>query len=137
MGELKCFLGLQLRQKDKGIYISQQKYIKDFLKKFNIQENKLIATPMSSSPYLDKDEKGQAVDNKLYRSMFGSLLYLIASWPYIILSVCLCARFQSNSKESHLKVVKRIFWYLKGLTNLELFYPKSNEFNLEAYTDVD
>ena len=92
---------------------------------------------MSGSLSLDKDELGKTMDNKLYRSMIRSLLYLTASRPDIIFSVCLCARFQSNPKESHHKAVKRIFRYLKGLSNLELFYPKSNEFKLLSYTDID
>ena len=137
MGELKYFLGLQIRQQDEGIYISQQKYIKNLLTKFNIQDSKPIATPMSSSSYLDKDEIGQNVDKKLFRSMIGSLLYLTASRSDIMFSVCLCARFQSDPKEYHLKVVKQIFRYLKGSSNLELFYPKSTEFFLEAYIDAD
>ena len=109
MGELKYFIGLQIRQKNEWIYISQQKYIKDLLKKFSIQDCKPIATPMASSSNLDKDELGQMIDNKLYKGMIGSLLYLIASRPDIMFSVFLCARFQSNPKESHLKVVKIIF----------------------------
>lgn len=98
MGELKYFLGLQIRQEDQGIYLSQQKYIKDLLKKFNVQDSKNIATPMSNSSYLDKDEIGKKVDNKLFRSMIGSLLFLTASRPDIMFSVCLCARFQSDPK---------------------------------------
>jgi len=89
-----------------------------------------MATPMSNSLSLDKDELGKAIDNKLYRSMISSLLYLIASRPDIMFSVCLCSRFQSNPKESHFKAVKRILRYLKGSSNLELFYPKSNKFDV-------
>jgi len=80
-----------------------------------------MVTPMCSSLSLDKDELGKAIDNKLYGSMIGSLLYLIASRPNIMSSVYLCARFQSIPKESHLKAVKRILRYLKGTISLELF----------------
>jgi len=137
MDELKYFLRLQIKQEDEGIYISQQKYIRDILKRFDVQDCKPMATPMSGSLSLDKGELGKVVDNKLYRSMIGSLLYLITSRPNIMFSVCLCARFQSNPKESHLKAVKRILRYLKGTTSLELFYPKSNNFDLIAYTYDD
>ena len=92
---------------------------------------------MSISLSLDKDKLGKIVDNKLYRSMIGSLLYLTASRLDIMFSVCLCARFQSNLKESHLKAVKRILRLLKGSLNLELFYPKSNNFDLIAYTNAN
>ena len=92
---------------------------------------------MASSSNLNKDELSQVIDKKLYRGMIGSLLYLTASRPDIMFSVCLCGRFQSNLKESHLKAIKRILRYRKGSSNLELFYPKSNNFDLIAYTDAD
>ncbi|KAK8508672.1 hypothetical protein V6N13_116185 [Hibiscus sabdariffa] len=111
MGELSFFLGLQIKQRKDGIFINQSKYIKEKLKKFGLENVKPEATPMSSSIKLDKDEEGKCVDSKLYRSMIGSLLYLTASRPGIMFSVCLCARFQANPKESHLKAVKRIFRY--------------------------
>ena len=79
---------------------------------------KVIGAPMSSSCKLDKDERGKNIDSKLYRGMIGSLLYLTASRPDIMFSVCLCARFQSNPKESHLNAVKRILKYLKGIQTL-------------------
>ena len=88
MGELKYFLGLQIKQENKGIYISLQKYIRELLKRFNVQDCKLMATRISSSQSPDKDELGKVVDNKLYRSMIGSLLYLTASRPDIMFSVC-------------------------------------------------
>jgi len=75
---------------------------------------KHMATPMSTACYLDKDESGQSIDIKKYRGMIGSLLYLSASRPDIMFSVCMCARYQANPKESHLSVVKRIMIYLLG-----------------------
>ena len=92
---------------------------------------------MSSSTKLDKDERGKSVDIKLYRSMIGSLLYLTASRPDILFSVCLCARFQSNPKESHLVAVKRIFRYLLDTPTLGLWYPKGSTFDLIGYSDAD
>ena len=101
MGELKFFLGLQIRQQKNGTFISQEKYLKDCLKKFGLTDCKTIKTPMPTSGFLDADEKGKPFDQKKYRSMIGSLLYLCASRPDIMLSVCVCARFQANPKESH------------------------------------
>jgi len=82
-------------------------------------------TPMHPTCNLSKEDNGTKVDQKLYRVRIGSLLYLTASRPNILFSVCLCARFQSDSRESHLTAVKRIFRYLKGTTNLGLLYRKS------------
>ncbi|KAK8674769.1 hypothetical protein V6N13_032872 [Hibiscus sabdariffa] len=137
MGELSFFLGLQIKQSKDGIFINQAKYIKEKLKKFGMENMKPQATPMSSSIKLDKDEEGKCVDSKLYRSMIGSLLYLTASRPDIMFSVCLCARFQANPKESHLKAVKRIFRYLLDTPSLGLWYPRDSTFDLHAYSDAD
>ena len=137
MGELNFFLGLQIKQSKEGIFINQSKYIKDILKKFEMEHSKTMGTPMSSSIKLDKDENGKVVDITKYRGMIGSLLYLTASRPDIMFSVCLCARFQSNPKESHLSAVKRILKYLHGTMNLELWYPKGTQFNITSYSDAD
>ncbi|KAK8697157.1 hypothetical protein V6N13_113309 [Hibiscus sabdariffa] len=137
MGELSFFLGLQIKQRKDGIFINQAKYIKEKLKKFGFENVKPQATPMSSSIKLDKDEGGKCVDSKLYRSMIGSLLYLTASRPDIMFSVCLCARFQANPKESHLKAVKRIFRYLQDTPSLGLWYPRDSTFVLHAFSDAD
>ncbi|KAL4312619.1 hypothetical protein GQ457_01G020080 [Hibiscus cannabinus] len=137
MGELSFFLGLQIKQRKDDIFINQAKYIKEKLKKFGFENLKPQATPMSSSIKLDKDEEGKCVDSKLYRSMIASLLYLTASRLDIMFSVCLCARFQVNHKESHLKAVKRIFRYLQDTPNLGLWYPRVSTFDLHAYSDAD
>ncbi|KAH9802197.1 hypothetical protein KPL71_001280 [Citrus sinensis] len=109
MGELKYFLGLQIKQNEEGIFINQAKYVKDLLKRFGYDNGTAKSTPMSTTIKLDKDEKGKEVDIKTYRGMIGSLLYLTASRPNIMFSVCLCARFQYCPKESHMLAVKRIF----------------------------
>ncbi|KAL6342653.1 hypothetical protein AAG906_013059 [Vitis piasezkii] len=85
-----------------------------------MEETKTMKTPMSSSIKLNKDEKGKSIDSTMYKGMIGSLLYLIVSRPDIMYSVCLCARFQSCPKESHLSVVKRILKYLKGTMDIGL-----------------
>ncbi|GMI80360.1 cysteine-rich RLK (RECEPTOR-like protein kinase) 8 [Hibiscus trionum] len=92
---------------------------------------------MSSSTKLNKAEGGKCVDSKLYRSMIGSLLYLTASRPNILFSVCLCARFQASPRKSHLIAVKRIFRYLRDTSCLGLWYPRDSTFNLHAYSDAD
>ncbi|GKD82803.1 putative ribonuclease H-like domain-containing protein [Tanacetum coccineum] len=135
MGELTFFLGLQVIQKDDGIFISQDKYVDEILKKFGFSTVKTASTPMETSKPLMKDENTEDVDVHLYRSMIGSLMYLTSSRPDIMFVVCACARFQVTPKVSHLHVVKRIFRYLKGQPKLGLWYPKDSPFDLEAYTD--
>jgi hypothetical protein len=120
MGELKYFLGFQVKQLKEGTFLCQTKYTQDMLKKFGMEKAKHAKTPMASSGHLDLNEEGKTVDQKLYRSMIGSLLYLCASRPDIMLSVCMCARFQANPKECHLVVVKRILRYLVHTQNLGL-----------------
>ncbi|KAJ9550472.1 hypothetical protein OSB04_014517 [Centaurea solstitialis] len=137
MGELNFFLGLQVKQLSAGIFINQAKYIKDILKKYNLENAKIMKTPMSPSCALDSDPDGTAVDVTTYRGMIGSLMYLTASRPDIMFSTCLCARYQSKPKVSHLKAVKRIFRYLKGTINLGLWYPKGSGYELTGYTDAD
>ena len=122
MRELKYFLGLQIKQNNEGIFINKAKYVKDLLKRFNIDDSNTKSTPMSITIKLDKDEKGKDVDFKKYRCIIDSLLYLTASRPDIMFSVCLCAWFQSCPKESHLLAVKRIFRYLSGTIDLSLWY---------------
>jgi hypothetical protein len=107
------------------------------LKKFDMVNAKPINTPMPTNRHLDLIEKGKAVDTKVYRSMIGSLLYLYTSRPNIMLSVCMCARFQANPKECHLVAVKRILRYLVHTPNLGLWYPKGSKFDLLGYSDSD
>ncbi|GJW48469.1 putative ribonuclease H-like domain-containing protein [Tanacetum coccineum] len=137
MGELTFFLGLQVKQKEDGIFISQDKYVTEILKKFGFSDVKTASTPMETHKPLLKDADGEDVDEHMYRSMIGSLMYLTSSRPDIMFVVCVCARFQVNPKVSHLHVVKRIFRYLKGQPKLGLWYPKDSPFDLVAYTDSD
>ena len=120
IGELTFFFGFQVKQMREGIFISQEKYTKDLLQRFKMDECKPIMTPMASNGHLDLDEGGKSVDQTLYRSMIGSLLYLTVSRPDIMFSVCMCARFQANHKEAHMVVVKRILRYLKHTPSIGL-----------------
>ncbi|GJU89667.1 putative ribonuclease H-like domain-containing protein [Tanacetum coccineum] len=137
MGELTFFLGLQVKQKEDGIFISQDKYVGEILKKFGFSSVRTASTPMETNKALTKDEDGEDVDVHLYRSMIGSLMYLTSSRPDIMFSVCACSRFQVQPKVSHLNAVKRIFRYLKGQPKLGLWYPKDSPLTLEAFSDSD
>jgi hypothetical protein len=92
---------------------------------------------MGTNGHLDLDLGGTSVDQKVYRSMIGSLLYLCVSRPDIMLSVCMCARFQAAPKDCHLRAVKRIMRYLVLTPNLDLWYPKGSHFELFGYSDAD
>lgn len=116
MGELTFFLGLQIMQTQQETFEHQGNYTKDILKKFNMGEAKPLSMPMSTTTALDADEEGEVVDQKEYRSMIGSSLYLTATRLDIQFAICLCARFQASPHTSHRQAVKRIMscagWWL-------------------------
>jgi hypothetical protein len=101
MGELTFFLGIQVNQMKQGIFVHQAKCTKDQMKKFSMAELKPVSTPMSTATALDPDENGEALDQREYKSMIGSLLYLTATRPDIQFTVCLCACFQASPRSSH------------------------------------
>jgi hypothetical protein len=137
MGVLTFFLGFQIKQATEETFISQMKYTRDILKKFGMGKAKSIKTPMGTNGHLDLDLGGTSVDQKVYRSMIGSLLYLCASRPDIMFSACMCARLQTTPKDCHLSAVKRIMRYLVLTPNLGLWYLKGSHFELLGYSDAD
>jgi hypothetical protein len=137
MGELTYFLGFQVRQLKDGTFLSQMKYTQDLLKRFGMKDAKPAKTPMGTDGHVDLNKGGKSVDQKAYRSMIGSLLYLCASRPDIMLSICMCARFQSDPRECHLVAVKRILRYLVATPYFGIWYPKGSTFDLIGYSDSD
>jgi hypothetical protein len=137
MGELTFFLGIQVKQTKQGTFMHQAKYTKDLIKKFNMAELKPVSTPMSSTSSLGPDEDGEAVDQREYRSMIGSLLYLTATRPDIQFIVGLCTRFQASPRSSHWTIVQRIFRYLKHTPEFEIWYFASSSLDLIAFSDVN
>ena len=97
MGELKFFLGFEIKQRREGTFINQAKYTQDMLKRFKLSDVKPASTPMPVKCQLDIDPNGKAVDQKVYCSMIGSLLYLCASRPDIMLSVGICSPVSSRT----------------------------------------
>ncbi|XP_062029072.1 uncharacterized protein LOC133745095 [Rosa rugosa] len=136
-GELTFFLGLQVKQLDVGIFLSQTKYAENLIKKFGIESKKVVNNPMSTTTKLSEDPHGKSIDSTLYRSMIGSLLYLTASRPDISYNVGVCARFQANPKESHLEAVKRIIRYISGTVNCGIFYTFDTNVEIAGYSDAD
>nr|GEZ80915.1 uncharacterized mitochondrial protein AtMg00810-like [Tanacetum cinerariifolium] len=137
MGELNLFLGLQIKQMEDIIFFNQSKYVKEMLKKFGLEDSKPTKIPISTEIKLTKDNKADSVDSSKYRGMIGSLLYLTASRPAIMFSVCLCACFQENLKTTYLEAVKRIFRYIKGTSHLGLWYLKGTGIETVVYADSD
>jgi hypothetical protein len=137
MEELKYFLGFQIKQLQEGTFISQTKYIQDILKKFGMKNGKPIKTPMGTNVHLDLDTGGKSVDQKVYRAMIEYLLYLCASRSDIMLFVYMCANFQANPKEVHLRAVKRIMRYLVYTPKFGLCYPNGSTFDLIGYSDIN
>ncbi|GKC40662.1 hypothetical protein Tco_1053046 [Tanacetum coccineum] len=137
MGELTYFLGLQIKQDDKGISICKEQYTRNLLKNYEISDSSSVKTLMVPPNNLGPDLAGKPVNETLYRGMIGSLMYLTATMPDIQFSTVLCSRYQSNPKESHLTLMKRISRYLKGTPSLGLYYLKCSGFNLKGYLDSD
>ncbi|GJS06183.1 retrovirus-related pol polyprotein from transposon TNT 1-94 [Tanacetum coccineum] len=137
MGEMTFFLGLQVNQSPCGIFINQSKYVLEILKKYGIETCDPIGTPMEIKDKLDLDQHGSPIDATKYRSMIGALMYLMSSRPDIVHATCLCARYQPNPTEKHLKEVKRIFCYLRGTVNTRLWYTKDSGFELTIFSDAD
>jgi hypothetical protein len=137
MGELKFFFGFQIKQHEDETFLSQIKYTHDILKKFVMDKAKPIKTHMGANGHLDLDMDEKSVDQKVYHSIIRPLLYLYASRPDIMLSVCMCVRFQAAPKECYLRVVKKIMIYLVLTSNLGLWYSKGSYFDLIGYSDAD
>nr|GEW11323.1 retrovirus-related Pol polyprotein from transposon TNT 1-94 [Tanacetum cinerariifolium] len=119
MGKILFFLGLQISQSPRGIFINQSKYAL-------VEKSKL-----------DEDKEGKAIDPSHYRGMIGTLLYLIASRPDLQFAICMCARYQARPTENHVHAVKRIFRYLRGTVHRGLWYPKDSSVALTAFRDAD
>ncbi|GJZ71960.1 retrovirus-related pol polyprotein from transposon TNT 1-94 [Tanacetum coccineum] len=137
MGEWNFFLGLQIKQMEDGIFFNQSKYIKEMLKKFRLEDSIPTKTPISTEIKLIKDDEADSVDSSKYRGMIDILLYLTASRPDIMFSVCLCAHLKENPKTTHLEAVKCIFRYIRGTSHLGLWYPKGTGIETIVYADCD
>ncbi|KAA0064035.1 gag-pol polyprotein [Cucumis melo var. makuwa] len=136
VGELSC-LGLQIKQKNYGIFISQEKYVRSMVKKFCLEQARNKRTPAATYVKLTKDTEGAEVDHKLYRSIVGSLLYLTASRPDIAYAVEICARYQADPRITHLEAVKRILKYVHGTSDFGMMYSYDTTPTLVGYYDVD
>jgi hypothetical protein len=137
IGELPFFLGLQITQRSAGIFLSQEKYLREMLKSFQMEDFKPMSTPVVTGCKLSKDDDSPVIDQSSYRSMIGNLLYIKTYHPGIMHAIGMVGRYHSAPKHSHLLAVKRIFRYLKGTMNYGLWYPRNQNFQLSVYSYVD
>jgi hypothetical protein len=117
--------------------VHQAKYTNDLMKKFNMAEIKPVSTPMSTATSLGLDEEGEDVDHREYRSMIGSLLYLMVTRSDIQFIMCLCARFQALPRSLHRTAVQRIFRYLKHTLEFGIWYSSFSSLDLVDFSDPD
>nr|GEY42165.1 hypothetical protein [Tanacetum cinerariifolium] len=134
MGQISFFLGLQISQSPRGIFINQSKYAFKIVKKYGMLSSDYVDTPLVEKIKLDEDLQGNPFDGTLYCGMIGSLMYLTSSRPDLTYAVCLCAWYQAKPIEKHLNGVKRIFRYLKGTINMGLWYPKDTGDKLVSWS---
>ncbi|RYR09971.1 hypothetical protein Ahy_B05g078415 isoform B [Arachis hypogaea] len=137
MGLMSYFLGIEVVQRDDGIFISQKKYANDILKKFQMEHSKPVSTPVEEKFKLLREDKGRTVNPTYYKSLIGSLRYLTATRPDIVFGVGLLSRFIEEPCTNHLQAAKRILRYIKGTLNDGIYYENTNEVNLVGYTDSD
>nr|GEX62087.1 retrovirus-related Pol polyprotein from transposon TNT 1-94 [Tanacetum cinerariifolium] len=136
MWELKFFLGIQIHQSSRGIFINQAKYAQEILIKHGMTSCNSVGTSIATK-HLDADLSGTPIDQTRYRSMVGALMYLTVSRPDIMHATCYCARYQAKLTEKHLNAVKRIFQCLKDTIHMGLWYPKDTGFELTAFPYSD
>ncbi|GKB12272.1 hypothetical protein Tco_0846195 [Tanacetum coccineum] len=127
MGQMPFFLGLQISQSPRGIFLNQSKYASEIIKKYGLLNSDSVDTPMVEKNKLDEDLQGKPVDATLYRGMIGSLMYLTSSRPDLIYAACLYARYQAKPTGKHLNAVKWIFQYLKGTINMGLCWSSKKQ----------
>ncbi|GJX26361.1 retrovirus-related pol polyprotein from transposon TNT 1-94, partial [Tanacetum coccineum] len=137
MGKISFFLGLQIFQNPRGIFINQSKYALESLKKYGFDSCDPVDTPMVEKSKLDEDKEWKAVDPSHYRGIIGTLLYLTAFRPDLQFAICMCARYQARPTDKHLHAIKKIFRYLKVTVNRGLWYSKDSSIALTAFADAD
>jgi len=137
VGELTYFLGLQIKQMEDIIFLSQSKYVKNIVKKFGLNNGGHKRTPAASHLKLTKDANGVVVGQSMYISMIGRLLYLTARRPVITFVVVVCVRYQAEQKMRHLTQVKRILKYINSTSDYGILYSHSENSMLIGYCDAD
>ncbi|XP_020263104.1 uncharacterized protein LOC109839081 [Asparagus officinalis] len=134
---MSYFLGIEVKQQQEGIFISQKNYMKEILEKFKMNECNHVNTLVAIRMKFSRERDGHFVDSTLFKSLAGSLRYLTITRPDITYGVGLVSRYMETSKESNLLASKRILRYIKGTLNLGLFYAYDENAQLVCYSDSD
>ncbi|CAL8156633.1 unnamed protein product [Prunus armeniaca] len=137
LGKMRYFLGVEVLQSSKGIHLCQKKYAKDVLDRFGMRECNSVKNPIVPGSKLTREGGGKKVDATQFKQLVGSLMYLTATRPDLMYSVCLISRYMADPTEEHLLAAKRVLRYLKGTLELGVFYAREGAIELFAYTDSD
>lgn len=137
LGYMKYFLGVEVVQGSNGIFICQRKYANEILKRFNMEHCNSVKNPMVPGSKVSKNEEGKKIDSTIFKQMIGSLMYLTVTRPDLMYVVSLLSRFMEAPTVLHHQALKRVFRYLKGTTELGIFYKNSGNESLIGYSDSD
>ncbi|XP_059066248.1 secreted RxLR effector protein 161-like [Cryptomeria japonica] len=132
---MRYFLGTEVIQSDKGIFICQSKYAKDVLKRFTMINCSPASTPVATGTKLSREEKGFNFDTTILRKLVGSLMYLTATRSDIMYGVSLKTRFMDSPKNSHWHTGKRILTYIAGTMDYRILYSTTDDFKMNGYTN--
>jgi hypothetical protein len=137
LGEMTYFLGIEVRQKQDGIFICQEKYLKEILKRFKLEDCKEVSTPMVLKTKLQKEDGAENADEGIYRKIIGCLMYLTATRPDILHAVSILSRFLNFPSELHMMAAKRVMRYLKGTKSFGVKFSHCKDFKLIGFSDSD
>jgi hypothetical protein len=137
LGKMRYFLGVEVLQSSKGIHLCQKKYAKDVLDRFGMKECNLVKNPIVPGSKLTTKGGGKKVNATQFKQLVGSLMYLMATRPDLMYSVCLISRYMADPIEEHLLAAKRVLRYLKGTLELSVFYAREGAIELFAFTNSD
>ncbi|KAJ0468434.1 putative RNA-directed DNA polymerase [Helianthus annuus] len=137
IGVLNYFLGLEVNQQSKGTFLSQQKYARDLLRRFGMQQCKPVSTPMNANDKFQREDEGAAADDFMFRSLVGGLIYLTHTRPDITFAVGVVSRYMHKPSVHHMGAAKRILRYIAGTMNMGLWYERGEQVVLVGYTDSD
>ena len=137
LGRMTFFLGMQVHQKQNEIFLSQHKYAKEVLKKFNMEKCKPTAIPMNQKEKFCREDGAEKVDERLYKRLICGLMYLIATRPDIMHAMSLLSSYMHCASEIHFQAAKRIFRYVKGIIDYGIRFSQVKNFSLHGYSDSD
>lgn len=137
LGKMRYVLGIEVIQNAEGIFMCQRRYAREILSRFEMENSNSVLNPIVPGTKLSKDDDGTNVDATLFKQLVGSLMYLTTTRPDLMYGVSLISRFMACPKESYWRVGKKILRYLRGTTDVGIFYKKNSNRGLKVYTDSD